>query len=145
MQGAFGDNLPKRDLLLSPWHSVYVNGIFVPAYDLLNDATVYQDQSIFKVTYYHLELPTHNAIYAEGMPAETYLDDNNRGFFLSNTEDGKHATSLVTEVPKLASKEIWSNKGFAQVVRKGPELEAVRQHLAKRIPAVININEKVAA
>ena len=145
VQGAFGDNLPKRDLLLSPWHSVYVNGIFVPAYDLLNDATVYQDQSISKVTYYHLELPSHNAIYAESMPAETYLDDNNRGFFLSNTEDGKHATSLVTEVPKLASKEIWSNKGFAKVVRKGPELEAVREQLAKRIPAVIKIDEKVAA
>jgi hypothetical protein len=130
---------------LSPWHAVYVNGIFVPAFDLLNDVSVYQDQSQSKMTYYHLELATHNAIYAEGMPAETYLDDNNRGFFLSNTEDGKHATSLLADVPKLASKEIWVSKGFAKVVRQGPELEAVLELLAQRFTLFVNQGEQVAA
>jgi Hint domain len=145
VKGAFGDNLPQRDLLLSAWHSVYVNGIFIPAYDLLNDRTVYQDTSKPKITYYHLELASHSAVYAEGMPAETYLDDNNRGFFLSNTEDGKHTTDLAAQVPKLASQQIWASKGFAKVVRKGPELDAVRQQLAERIAVLATQQERVAA
>ncbi|MCU4159954.1 Hint domain-containing protein [Acidiphilium sp. AL] len=33
------------------------------------------------VTYYHIELPHHAILYAEGTPAESYLETGNRDAF----------------------------------------------------------------
>ena len=124
-QGAFGDQLPKRDLYLSPLHSVYVNGYFIPAIDLLNGSSIVQER-FAEVTYCHVELSSHNVIYAEGLPAESYLDDNNRSFFVGS--DNSSATNLHAEFSeKASSEEIWAEQGFAKVMRAGsPEVEAVK-------------------
>ena len=33
------------------------------------------------MTYWHVELAAHTVLYAEGVPAESYLDTGNRGAF----------------------------------------------------------------
>jgi hypothetical protein len=78
--GAFNDILPHRDLLLSPDHAVFIDGALVPIRYLINGATILQ-QAVPEVTYFHVELPAHDVILAEGLPAESYLDSGNRAAF----------------------------------------------------------------
>ncbi len=78
--GAFGERLPARDLLLSPDHAVLVDHVLVPIRHLINGCTVVQEW-VAQVTYYHVELPAHDVILAEGLPCESYLDTGNRAAF----------------------------------------------------------------
>ena len=82
--GALGDCLPIRDLFLSPDHAVFLYGVLVPVRHLINGCTVVQEW-VAEVTYYHVELATHDVILAEGLPCESYLDTGNRAAF----EDGE--------------------------------------------------------
>lgn len=50
---AFGENRPKRVLLLSPDHSVFVEDVLIPIKFLVNGSTVAQI-NVATVTYYHL-------------------------------------------------------------------------------------------
>jgi len=70
---AFGGGQPRRDLLLSPDHAVHADGVLIPVRTLINGATVVQERAD-AVTYYHLELARHDVVYAEGLPAESYLN-----------------------------------------------------------------------
>jgi len=54
---AFGAGRPVRDLLLSPDHAVFVDGVLIPIRYLINGRTVVQEQ-VDEVTYYHVELPS---------------------------------------------------------------------------------------
>jgi hypothetical protein len=80
--GAFGARLPHQDLLLSPDHAIFVDGSLIPARYLVNGSTIVQ-QRIDEVTYYHVELPAHGVILAEGLACESYLDAGNRSIFES--------------------------------------------------------------
>jgi Hint domain len=142
LKDAFAENQPSRDLFLSPLHSVYVNGIFVPAIDLVNDLTIFQEERS-KITYYHIELANHNVIYAEGMTAETYLDDNNRNFFVSNADS--EVVQLTPSMPQMSSDEIWQNKGFAKVIREGAQVDAIRAQLLERAILVLETVDQKAA
>ena len=78
--GAFGDGLPRRDLWLSPDHAVFVQDVLIPIKLLINRATIRQIPTNV-VTYYHVELPRHDLLLAEGLAAESYLDTGNRQMF----------------------------------------------------------------
>src|ERR1019366_700567 len=71
--GAFGANVPVRDLYLSPDHAVFVNDVLVPVKLLINGTSIAQVKQN-RVTYYHVELPRHAVILAEGLTVESYLD-----------------------------------------------------------------------
>jgi hypothetical protein len=79
--GAFADNIPSRDLRLSPDHAVLLDGLLIPVKLLRNDASVVRETNCRSVTYYHVELDTHDILLAEGLAAESYLDTGNRGMF----------------------------------------------------------------
>jgi Hint domain len=78
---AFGDNLPARELVVSPDHAIFLDGKLVPAKLLVNGMTIVQDVAARSVTYYHVELDRHAIMLAEGLPVESYLDTGNRAFF----------------------------------------------------------------
>jgi hypothetical protein len=80
-RGAFGDDLPYRDLFLSPDHAVAVDGVLIPVRLLLNGATIVQDTARRHIRYFHVELDRHDLLLAEGLAAESYLDTGNRGMF----------------------------------------------------------------
>ncbi len=79
--GAIADNVPLRDLWISPHHAMYIDGMLIEAKDLVNGVSVVQAERMEKVEYFHIELDTHDVIIAEGALSETYLDDHNRGMF----------------------------------------------------------------
>jgi len=151
LKGAFETNLPKRDLFLSPDHSVYIDGVMIPAYCLINGTTITQAQTETIVTYYHVELPKHNAILAEGLPAESYLEtsEENRHFFKeASASTSSNVTKLDAQYPACpedtpAWKHIWDTQGYAKLTQSGSILEAVRAKLAVRSDELLN--NKLAA
>ena len=71
---AFGSaRQPHTDLFLSPRHAVYVNQVLIPIRHLINGSTITQVPTD-QVTYYHIELPRHDVVLAQGLPAESFLD-----------------------------------------------------------------------
>jgi hypothetical protein len=78
--GAFGLNIPKNDLWLSPQHAVYIEGVLIPIIALANGSTIVQE-NVDKISYWHVELENHDVIIAEGLPVETFLDCNTREGF----------------------------------------------------------------
>jgi hypothetical protein len=79
--GALGGGLPRRDLMVSPDHAMYLDGVLVPARALVNGVTIRQIASAARVDYFHIELAAHDIIFAEGASSETFLDDNSRNMF----------------------------------------------------------------
>jgi len=121
--GAFGDDVPRRDLFLSPDHAVYANDVLIPVKHLINGTTIEQ-VAMDEVTYFHIELPRHDLLLAEGLLAESYLDTGDR----SNFTNGGWP---VVWHPDFSART-WAAKGCAPLVIMGGEIATVRQKLADR-------------
>lgn len=80
LRGAFAENLPCRDLVLSPDHGILADGCLIPAKMLVNGATILREMRP-SITYFHVECESHSIIMAEGLTVETYLDTGNRAMF----------------------------------------------------------------
>jgi hypothetical protein len=85
-RGAFADSMPHTDLLVSPDHAVFVDGKLICARQLINGTTIRQEKGWTAVDYFHVELDSHAILLAEGLPAESYLNTGNRGFFANSGE-----------------------------------------------------------
>ncbi len=124
--GALGDNVPKRDLWISPHHAMYFEGenggMLIEAKDLVNGTSIVQAQSVEKVEYFHIELDTHDVIVAEGALSETFLDDDSRGMF----HNAHEYNTLYSDTP---SDPVYY---CAPRVEEGYELENVRRRIACR-------------
>jgi hypothetical protein len=68
--GALGVNTPKRDLVVSPDHCLYLDGALVPARLLVNGRSVVAETGMAEVTWYHVELETHEVLVADGAAAD---------------------------------------------------------------------------
>jgi hypothetical protein len=79
-RGAIADNVPHRDLVVSPDHAIFLDGGLVPARLLVNGATIVREL-VETVEYFHVECESHSIILAEGLMVETYLDTGNRMMF----------------------------------------------------------------
>ena len=118
--GAFGPNSPARDLYLSPDHAVYVNAVLIPVKHLIDGHGIAQ-MPVDEVTYFHVELPCHDVLLAEGLPSEFYLDTGDRSSFVNGGD-------IVRLHPDFSA-HVWEALGCAPLVVTGPELRAVRQSI----------------
>jgi len=76
MAGALGEHLPRRDLLVSADHALLLDGVLVQAGALANGSTIRREAGVPEVfTYWHVELADHALVLAEGVPAESFIDN----------------------------------------------------------------------
>lgn len=80
--GAFAENVPARDLYVSPDHCMLLEESLIPAKFLINGTTITQETTLVPFEYFHIELEQHSIVLAEGAQTETYLDLGGRLSFL---------------------------------------------------------------
>jgi hypothetical protein len=119
---AFGANLPRRDLVLSPDHAIFLGGVLIPVCELINGQNVVQER-VHTVRYVHIELPLHDIVLAEGLPCESFLDIGNHSQF----GEGDGAMPLH---PDFAATALAWEAACAPLCLQGPEVDAARALLA---------------
>lgn len=125
--GAFGPGRPVRDLVLSPDHAVFLDGLLIPIRHLVNGATIRQE-AVASVTYWHVELERHDVLLAEGMTCESYLDTGNRGAFAN----GGGAVALHPDF----ARGVWESQACGTLVTEGAALVAARRAVLARAEAL---------
>ena len=125
--GSFGPGLPARDLWLSPDHALFMNGVLIPVKLLVNDTTIRQ-VAVETVMYYHVELPAHDVLLAEGLAAESYLDVGDRSSFAN----GGGPVALHPDFVAQRWELCWEAESCAPLYVTGPEMEAARALLSRQ-------------
>jgi len=117
--GSLGAGLPVRDLKVSPQHAMLIDGVMVPAAALVNGVSIVRDESRSDVTYFHIEMDGHEAVFAEGAASETFVDHDSRAMFDNADEYNLvygTAAARPTEQPRL---------------EEGVQLAGIRRRLAE--------------
>lgn len=110
--GALGENLPKRDLFLSPQHRVLLQDwrsqllfgegqVLAPAKSLTNDCSIRTLTDASEVEYFHILFDDHQIMFTEGLPTESFHPGE---FVLGEMEDSTRS-ELLTLFPELCSDE----------------------------------------
>lgn len=128
--GALGPGRPARELRVSPDHAVLVSldrgaEALVPARLLLDGAAVAQEP-VDAVRYFHLELPEHDLLLAEGTAAESWLDTGNRERF------GNAAARFAPRPDGTTAAPPGSARPCRPLVTDGPLLAEARRRIAAR-------------
>jgi hypothetical protein len=126
---AFGTARPSQDLYLSAGHSVCVDllgEVLIPVGYLINGSTVAEVETD-AISYWHVELESHDILIANNLPAESYLAIANRGAF----------EELRGVLPAMLEGRERTHADFCRpVITGGPTLDWVRQRLAARVEEI---------
>ena len=117
---AIGDGLPARDLYVSPLHCLYIDDVLVPAVALINGVSILRADAPNGVEYFHIELDAHEVILAEGLPAESFIDDQSRAVF----DNAFEYEMLYGEGERISP--------VAPRIEEGYSVDAMRRRIAAR-------------
>lgn len=123
LQGAIADNIPNKDLLITPEHSLFFEDKFIPVRMLVNGHSIYYDHSITSYDYYHIETEDHSVIYADGMMTESFLDTGNSKIF--------DETGNVTSLDVKPSKN-WVEDAAAPLTVAREQVEPIYRQIEQR-------------
>ena len=135
--GALDRDVPDAGLLVSPDHRIVLRGarakalfnsdeVLVTARDLVNDHSVIRDYTRKEVTYFHMMLPQHEIVFANGVATESF---HPACAALASLEDHEQ-DRLLQCMPELhGDPQVYG--GFARPMLSGSDA-AILQHDAGR-------------
>ena len=117
-----------------------IDSILIPAKYLVNGVTIVADAKpeALSLTYFHIELDTHEAILAEGLAVESFLRDNPHAF---DNADGSPEEPLTPFAPYVryynGRQELASHirSALAPVYDFRKPVDKIRDRIADRIVA----------
>jgi Hint domain len=141
---AIDGKAPHSDLCVSPAHAIYIDGILIRASNLVNGITIVADAKpeALSLTYFHIELDTHEPILAEGLAVESFQRDNLHAF--DNADEyirlyGAPGEPLALFAPivsyKSSRQELASHirSAFAPLYDVRKPIEKVRDYIVDRL------------
>jgi hypothetical protein len=103
-------------------------GLLIESKDLVNGISILQAERVKTVDYFHIELETHDAIFAEGAASETFIDDDSRGIF----HNAQEYAALYGDTANRPAHYC------AARLDAGHEVETVRRTIASRAGLLLN-------
>ncbi|OZI52705.1 Hint domain-containing protein [Bordetella genomosp. 4] len=121
---ALADNVPSRDIVLSPWHHLYIDDVLVKANQLVNGRTIVRESTLTRVTYFHIELDQFDVVRAHNVYSESWADGGNRDFFEN--------VDVATLRPADQTRRRAQRPGFTVLSTGDALLADIRQRVAMR-------------
>lgn len=133
-EGALGDGLPRRDLVVSRQHRMLVSskiairmfgvGVLISAIKLTELPGIYVDEDIQEVEYFHLLFDKHEVIFAEDAPTESLYT----GPEALKAVSAQARKEILTLFPELADRDYTPEP--AELLPSGKkQKELVARHL----------------
>lgn len=74
-RSALAPGVPRVDLYVTGGHALFIDGLLIPAGNLINGTTItrYQAREYDELEFFHIKLEGHDVVYAEGVAVETLL------------------------------------------------------------------------
>ncbi len=123
--GAIDHGLPERTLYVSPDHALFIDGCLIPAKILVNGRSIVQEPRD-RISYFHVELESHDILLAESLPVESYLETGNRNFF-------ENSGAAMVLHPHMAQTKREA-EGCAPFLEAGDIVTRIRARLLERLP-----------
>lgn len=135
-EGALGNQLPKRDLTVSPQHRMLIrshiakrmfgqNEVLIPARKLVDLPGVFVDEEADTVTYVHMLFDNHEVVFAEGTPTESLFT----GPMALMSVGPEAYQEIVALFPEIAE-ENYAPSTARRVPSRGKQISAlVKRHL----------------
>jgi hypothetical protein len=132
---ALSDRYPRRDLYLSPHHSLFIDGFLIPVERLVNGRSIalaaLNDRDV--IDYFHIELEAHEVVFAEGAPVETLLI----------TDDRERFANFVEYERLYGADERPVMKPFAPVLRYEGGRHELKRLLRLAVSPVVDIRDPI--
>jgi Hint domain len=134
---AIDGKAPNSDLYISPEHAIYIDGILIPASNLVNGVTIVADakQEILSLTLFHIELDTHEAIVAEGLAVESFRLDNQltHAYWFDNADEYVRLYGSPGEPPAP----------FAPILRHRSSVQELGSHMRSVLAPVYDFRKPI--
>jgi len=132
---AIDGKAPHADLYISPTHAIYIDGILIPAGNLVNGVTVVADAKpeALSLTLFHIELDTHEAILAEGLAVESFRHDNPHANAFDNADEYVRLYGSPGEPPAP----------FAPVLRYRSSRQELASHMRSALAPAYDIRKPI--